>query len=36
MRDHIDTHSGAFQAYQLPAFWTREDVSLQGVMKKAK
>ncbi|MHB8766030.1 MAG: DUF1329 domain-containing protein [Deferrisomatales bacterium] len=36
MRDHIDTHSGCFQAYQLPAFWTREDVSLQGVMRKAK
>ncbi len=36
MRDHIDTHSGAQQPYQLPAFWERKDISLKGVMMKAK
>ncbi len=36
MRDHIDLHSGVQQPYQLPAFWTRKDVSLRGLVKKAK
>ena len=36
MRDHIDLHSGFQQPYQLPAFWTRQDVSLRGLVKKAK
>jgi hypothetical protein len=36
MRDHIDTHSGAQQPYQIPAFWDRSDISLKGVMGMAK
>jgi hypothetical protein len=36
MRDHIDLHSGVQQPYQLPAFWTREDVSLKGLVDKSK
>ena len=36
MRDHIDLHSGVHQPYMLPAFWGREDVSLRGLVKKAK
>jgi Protein of unknown function (DUF1329) len=34
MRDHIDLHSGVQQPYQLPAFWTRADTSLEGFMKQ--
>ncbi|MBI5443573.1 MAG: DUF1329 domain-containing protein [Deltaproteobacteria bacterium] len=34
--DHIDLHSGPQQSYQLPAFWTRDDISLQGLVGKAK
>ena len=36
MRDHIDTHSGVQQPYQIPAFWTRRDVSLKSVIRKGK
>jgi len=36
MRDHIDLHSGVQQPYQLPAFWTRKDVSLRSLVKKGK
>lgn len=36
MRDHVDKHSALFQSYQLPAFWSREDVNLKGLMQKAK
>ena len=36
MKDHIDLHSGVQQPYQLPAFWTRRDVSLRGLVKKGK
>lgn len=34
MRDHIDLHSGVQQPYQLPAFWTRSDTSLEGFVKQ--
>jgi len=33
MADHVDTHSTCQQPYQLPAVWTRKDVSLEGFMK---
>ena len=36
MRDHLDLHSACFQSYQLPAFWSRRDVSLKGLLRKAK
>lgn len=36
MRDHLDQHSAVFQSYQLPAFWNRSDISLKGIMRKAK
>jgi len=36
MKDHIDLHSGVQQPYALPAFWDREDVSLRGLVRKAK
>ncbi|MBI5445720.1 MAG: DUF1329 domain-containing protein [Deltaproteobacteria bacterium] len=36
LKDHIDLHSGLSQSYQLPAFYTREDVSLQAITKKAQ
>jgi len=36
MRDHVDLHSTVVQSYQLPAFWTRADVSLKGMVKKEK
>lgn len=36
MRDHVDKHSALFQSYQLPAFWNRDDISLKGIMRKAK
>jgi hypothetical protein len=36
MRDHIDLHSGVQQPYQLPAFWTRDDVNLKGLVKRGK
>jgi hypothetical protein len=35
-RDHIDLHSGIQQPHMLPAFWNRNDVSLRGLVKKAK
>jgi len=36
MKDHIDQHSGIQLTHQLPAFWTRSDVSLKGIIDKAK
>ena len=36
MRDFIDLHSGIERPYQIPAFWNRKDVSLKGLMMKAK
>jgi Protein of unknown function (DUF1329) len=35
-RDHIDLHSGASQAYQLPTAWDREDVSMRGLVTRGK
>ena len=34
LRDHVDLHSGAQQMYQLPAFWDRGDISIEGVIKQ--
>ncbi|MBW2217561.1 MAG: DUF1329 domain-containing protein, partial [Deltaproteobacteria bacterium] len=36
LRDHIDLHSSVQQFYMLPAYYTRKDLSLQGVIRKAK
>lgn len=36
LADHIDLHSTAQQPYQLPSFWTREDISMAGMLRKAK
>ena len=36
MKDHVDLHSNLSQGYQLPAFWTRQDVSLRELVKKSK
>jgi len=35
-RDWVDTHSAIHQCYQLPAFWTRKDISLRGLVREAK
>jgi hypothetical protein len=34
VRDHIDLHSGGYQPLQLPAFWNRDDVSIEGSIKQ--
>lgn len=36
LRDHLDLHSSVQQMYMLPAVWTRDDVGLSGVIKRAK
>lgn len=36
LRDHIDLHSGVNQPYELPAFWSRKDISLSGLLRRAK
>jgi len=36
MRDHIDTHSTIQMTWQMPAFWTRRDLSLKGMLERAK
>jgi hypothetical protein len=35
-RDHLDLHTTVAQPYQLPACYTRSDLSLVGLLKKAK
>ncbi len=30
LRDHVDLHSTAIMAFELPAFYTRKDVSMEG------
>lgn len=32
LKDHIDTHSCILVSYDIPAFWKRRDVSLEGHM----
>jgi uncharacterized protein DUF1329 len=34
--DHIDEHSTLFQTYDLPAYWSRGDISMQMLIKKSK
>jgi hypothetical protein len=34
MKDHIDLHSTLLYIYQLPAFWGRKNVSLEGYIKQ--
>ena len=33
-RDHLDLHSTLDLPYQLPAFWNRDDVSVEGFIKQ--
>jgi len=35
-RDHIDLHSGVEMVHEFPAFFTRKDISLRGLVKRAK
>lgn len=35
-KDHIDLHSTIQLTYQLPAPWTRGDISLKGMLRRAK
>jgi len=32
LKDHIDTHSCILPSYDIPAFWKRKDISLEGYM----
>lgn len=33
LKDHVDLHSGLIKAYAIPAFWKRQDTSLEGYIK---
>lgn len=35
-RDYVDIHSTFTRCYQLPAFFSRKDLSLKGLMKRGK
>ena len=36
LRDHLDLHSSVQQMYMIPAVWSRDDVGLSGVIRRAK
>ena len=36
MRDHVDMHSGVQQPYQLPAAWSRGDMSMKALTSQGQ
>jgi hypothetical protein len=36
MRDHVDLHTTIGYAWQVPAFWSRNDVSMRNLVRLGK